>query len=183
MQTSKNTIDVLIDSLKSCSGEFEDYNSIFQQFGVNKEDFQKFIFWDEEHYTRNVLYQNDDFELVLLCWEKRQGSGIHDHDLQKSWIKVVEGKLIEERYVVGKSFHAPVMIGREELEKGSVTSIDDVSALHAIINEADQNAISIHLYVKPIKFFNQYDKEALKWLNVETMNHSVTGVELDAAKD
>ncbi len=35
--------------------------------------------WSQDHYTRNCIFENENFELILLCWEAGQATPVHDH--------------------------------------------------------------------------------------------------------
>lgn len=41
-----------------------------------------------EHFTRVLLGQSDRWMLILTCWDKDQGTPIHDHQGSYNWIKV-----------------------------------------------------------------------------------------------
>src|SRR5687768_7197153 len=49
-------------------------------------------------YTRNLVYRNDCFELLLLCWDAGSRSPIHGHSGQRCWFMPVAGWFDLEDY-------------------------------------------------------------------------------------
>jgi hypothetical protein len=49
-------------------------------------------------YTRNLIFGNEDFDCILMCWPAGSQSTIHDHDASSCWVKAVEGSVHEVQY-------------------------------------------------------------------------------------
>jgi len=64
------------------------------------EEFERYYRWRDARYTRNVLSRTENFEVLLVCWEKGQSSPIHDFNSQEAWIHPIVGKLREERFKI-----------------------------------------------------------------------------------
>jgi len=70
-----------------------------------KEEYEKYISWDSndpKKYTRNVVYKNDNFECLLMCWPAGCNSSIHCHDKSSCWVVLVEGEVHEVQYAMPK---------------------------------------------------------------------------------
>ncbi len=65
-------------------------------------EFEKYATWSETCYTRNCIAENEDFELILICWEKGQATAIHDHGGEECWVYFVEGEFRENIYTQEK---------------------------------------------------------------------------------
>jgi hypothetical protein len=50
------------------------------QHAIIPSTLEPFTFFSPEHYTRNLIFKNDVFECLAMCWEIGQSSAIHDHD-------------------------------------------------------------------------------------------------------
>jgi cysteine dioxygenase len=111
----------------------------------NKDDWRNYVSFDNIHYKRNLVYKNDIFEIILICWKKNQESPIHDHPENGCIFKVLEGSIIE-------------------LKKNSIRTlnINDIGYsigknVHQI--KAIQDTITLHVYSPPnyipniIRFF------------------------------
>jgi len=46
---------------------------------VDPQSIERFLIWDSQHYTRNLIDKTPLFELMAICWEVGQGSSIHNH--------------------------------------------------------------------------------------------------------
>src|SRR5213593_3264006 len=50
------------------------------------------------HYTRNLIFKCELFELIAICWDVGQGSRIHNHQNQNCWMAVPIGRLVVQNY-------------------------------------------------------------------------------------
>jgi predicted metal-dependent enzyme (double-stranded beta helix superfamily) len=84
--TSTLHIDTLISNIKkefatkpdpsqSVRALLEDYVS------SGYDDWRQYAFFNPHKYCRNLLEFNEDFELIVLCWEPNQESPIHNHSV------------------------------------------------------------------------------------------------------
>src|SRR5438105_9170449 len=39
----------------------------------------RYLAWDRQHYTRNLIDKTPLYELVAICWEVGQASSVHNH--------------------------------------------------------------------------------------------------------
>jgi Cysteine dioxygenase type I len=46
---------------------------------VDPESLDPYLFWNAQHYTRNLIDKTDLYELLAICWEVGMGSSIHNH--------------------------------------------------------------------------------------------------------
>ena len=93
MKTVK--IENLIEGLREFPAEFK-CDNVYQFLAENPVDVETispFFFWSEKFYTRNLIYKNERFELMVLCWDRGQVSKIHNHSDQMCWMTVPVGKL------------------------------------------------------------------------------------------
>ena len=63
-------------------------------------DLSRYLHWNAHHYVRNLVDANEDFELMVLCWQRGQGSRVHNHADSHCWVACARGPIAEERYVV-----------------------------------------------------------------------------------
>ena len=67
---------------------------------VDVDSITSYFFWDRDFYTRNLIYKDDRFEMMAICWERGQASRIHNHSDQKCWMTVPVGKLRGQNFSV-----------------------------------------------------------------------------------
>jgi len=105
--------------------------------------------FNETRYARNTVFENDQFELVLICWRPGQASAIHDHGKSYCLYLVLEGELREEMYEIDAE-GVPVSTELRSWNTGEITVAagDDV---HQIRNDSGQNLRTLHIYSPPLR--------------------------------
>jgi len=98
----------------------------------------------EKNYYKNIIYQNDAFELILIKWEMGSETSIHEHPNNGCILKLLEGKLKEERYDKFKKYKS------SELTVNSVGYMHDNLGAHKIT--ALEESYSLHLYSPPMYY-------------------------------
>jgi len=82
---------------------------------------EPFLFWDAQHYTRNLIDKTALYELIAICWEIGQGSSIHNHREQHCWMLVPIGRLVVQNYRV---LFQDLAAGKCRLERSDLVEID-----------------------------------------------------------
>ena len=54
---------------------------------VDPDSLAPYLFWNSQHYTRNLIDKTDLYELLAICWEVGMCSSIHNHKDQNCWIR------------------------------------------------------------------------------------------------
>ncbi len=131
--------------------------TILQRYTGPSQDLQPYCNWNQRHYTRTCIHRNDQFELLVICYEAGQRTSIHDYDSQTAWIQVVMGDVVEERFTSGP--HGGLdRITALQLLPGQVDSIPTGQAIHRFINNGPGRAITLNLYAKPMNKWRVYDE-------------------------
>ena len=65
---------------------------------VDPETLKPYLFWNSQHYTRNLIDKTDLYELLSLCWEPGMKSSIHNHKGQNCWMAAPMGRLLVQNY-------------------------------------------------------------------------------------
>jgi cysteine dioxygenase len=161
-------IDEILERLLKST--VQNYGEILASVNIKAVDLDAFCSWKKEVYTRNCIYRNDDFELLLICWQDQHASPIHDHGGQACWVYVAEGTLVENRYEAHEedkdSF---TLLETIRYEQGSVSFMDDAKGYHDLANASSHRALSLHLYCKPIDDCRVYnkDKAVFEWFQTK----------------
>lgn len=127
-------------NIKNCFNDLKNYNGI--DWKLYKSNFTNTQTID---YYKKIIYQNKNFELILIKWDKDSKTKIHKHPKNGCIMKVLDGKLIEKR------FNKDNICKESKLEINSIGYIDDNIGTHQII--ALEESYSIHLYSPP-GFYN-----------------------------
>ena len=58
----------LIDALQQASPTVDYVSECFNRSRISSEDIAPYRHFDSSGYTRNLIFDNADFELMLICW-------------------------------------------------------------------------------------------------------------------
>lgn len=132
----------------------------FAQHACSEEGFREiepYLHASPVHYTRNLVFSCDDFEVMVICWGTSHGSRVHNHASSHCWLSVVNSTVCEQRFVPAvisatnqlqltmtseAASPAPtdgqaappllVLVSESTLEAGQVSYINDTQALHRV---------------------------------------------------
>src|ERR1700744_1846334 len=102
---------------------------------VDPESLQPYLFWNSQHYTRNLVDKTELYELLAICWEVGQKSSIHNHKGQNCWMAAPIGKLAVQNYRLlseDLSAHACNIVPTDEVHitAGSPVAVDPQNPVH-----------------------------------------------------
>lgn len=122
-----------------------------------------YIQFSDEGYARNVLYRDERFEAICLCWEPGQGTPVHNHGQSFGVVYVYEGALTVTGF---RRLDDGTVPGRAELEPatqaivaaGSIV-MDRVASIHRLGNppQATRRVVSLHFYAGPLDVMELFD--------------------------
>lgn len=105
-------------------------------------------------YEREIVFQNEDAELVKVTWPAGSTSVAHDHGESYGLIRILEGKIFQK--VFDKNTKEGV--GRSEHGVGEVF-LETPEIIHIMGNASDSDiAVTLHYYSPRLKMEN-YDLE------------------------
>jgi cysteine dioxygenase len=144
----------------------------------------------ESHYTRNLVYRDEVFELLVLCWGVGHRAWIHNHRGQRCWMAVTDGVLRVRNYrrlgcdQVARTVRL-VPTGEVRLTPGGLATVDPAEPVHAVWNppEAGRPAVSVHVYSRSFDTCVSYDTEAGVCRDVRMFYTSQHGARLDPPQD
>jgi len=138
-----------------------------------------YLLWSRERYTRNLIYRDHLFEVLLLCWLPGQKTPIHSHAGQLGWLTVVQGELIcrNYRFVRSQRREGITIPARYEARQGrpvevellnsatcqadrKVAVVDRRQTTHQIENleKSRRGSVTLHVYSKPIDSCVMFDE-------------------------
>jgi len=135
------------------------YADILARYAVPSHDLEPYFRWNTRHYTRTCIQRNEDFELLVICYEPGQRTSIHDYDSQTAWIHPVLGEVVEERFA--KVPEQGIKLAREiHLHPGTDDSFSNGTAIHRFTNRGPDRAVTLNLYAKPMSKWRVYDESS-----------------------
>lgn len=134
------------------------YTTILRKMELPISEFEKYATWSEDCYTRNCIAENENFELILICWNIGQKTPIHDHGGEQCWVSIVDGEFKENIYNENEKGELNV-VRNAKMKSGDVTYMVDFMGFHNLENVSDNRSMSLDLYANPIKSCKVYDSK------------------------
>lgn len=147
---------------------------------VRVEALKPYIWWRDEFYTRNLIYRDELFEVMTICWKPGQKTPIHTHNGQLGWMTVPQGEVVVENYHHEKCNAAEnqnvvnidCLGGATEIllektgslhcnDSSGVAIVSKTQSIHRIVNfdDAEAGCVSLHIYSKPFDSCIAFDLE------------------------
>lgn len=178
-------INTLIDGLCEIPDVEFTCENVYDFLGKNPvyaDSIERYIFWSDSFYTRNLIYKDDRFEMMAICWNKGQVSRIHNHWDQKCWMTVPLGKLRGQNFAVVDMDEANGLCKLRETETFDLSDclaakVELEEPIHQILNlaEFDERAVSIHIYSRPYDRCLSYCRDSDTFKEVQLFYTSVDG--------
>jgi cysteine dioxygenase len=133
---------------------------------VRPETLEKYLFFSKGNYTRNLIFKNNIFECMTICWEVGQASRVHNHRDQNCWMSAPIGRLKVQNFRVDErdASHGTCRIVPTdiyEMDAAHPAYVNPLEPVHQVLNlpEFGQRAVSIHIYSKPFDSCEVYLRE------------------------
>jgi cysteine dioxygenase len=161
----------------------ENVQEFVQRHHVKAETLGKYLFYSKGNYTRNLIFKNEVFECMAICWEIGQFSRIHNHRDQNCWMSAPIGRLkvqnfrVEERDSAhGKCRLVPTDV--YEMNAANPVYVNPLEPVHQVLNlpEFHERAVSIHIYSKPFDSCEVYSKDKGTYADVPLHYTSEYGI-------
>ncbi len=158
--TRRVSVEDFVSGLRKLSkADFTGVSGTLQYMTANPldaESLQPYLFWNAQHYTRNLIDKTDLYELLAICWEVGMGSSIHNHKGQNCWMAAPIGRLAVQNYRVLSEDLATqrceiVPTDVVEITPARPAAVDPLNPVHDVRNprEWGQRAVSLHVYSRP----------------------------------
>ncbi|MEN9406201.1 MAG: hypothetical protein RLZ12_485 [Bacillota bacterium] len=162
-------VKLLINNLKNCIAAKQplQMGNVLKKHAPTLPQLEPYIFFSQKKHTRNLIYKNELFELVLFCWAPGHATSIHDHDKQYGYAMVIDGVLRVTNYELNEQ-GSLTFLNTMEIKKGDV---DGPVGIHRIANTSQDKAISLHVYSAPLTKMQIYSDD-LKYLRKYYLNYT-----------
>lgn len=178
-------VEKMIDGLNSITDEEFTCDNVYQFLGDNPVDVDsitRYFHWNPDFYTRNLIYKNDRFEMMAICWESGQLSRVHNHSDQKCWMTVPVGRLRGQNFAVAeidesRGFCKLIETNSFELADCLAAKVELEEPIHQILNLAEygERAVSLHVYSKPYASCLSYCRDTDTFKEVQLCYTSIDG--------
>lgn len=134
----------------------ERVQGFLRQHAIEPATLEPYLFFSKGNYTRNLIFKNDLFETMTICWDIGQVSRIHNHRDQNCWMAVPIGRLRVQNFRVETrdATHGTcrlVATDAFDMDPDHPAAVNPVEPVHQVLNLAEFNrrAVSIHVYSRP----------------------------------
>ena len=159
--TSQNSLSMEafldgINDILSRGFATQDIHSYLQRTLIEPDSLQRYIFFRPERYTRNLVFKNEFFELLVICWNIGHRAPVHGHEGERCWSRVEQGSLLLCNY---REFSENPLVVRQigEPYRGDRGHLDGPADIHSVANPTTVRAVSLHLYSHPYDQCDIYD--------------------------
>lgn len=159
--TRYTSMDRLVDELKGFAARGFPESEIHDYLAgslIDPASLDRYVHECEDHYTRNLVHKDEDFELLVICWGPGHRAPIHGHEGELCFARVERGTLRFSNYeLVSES---PVRLEpRQEPIDGTTGFLDGPAEIHAVENlpRFGGGAASLHVYSRPYAECDIYD--------------------------
>lgn len=131
-----------------------DFKAILQHFDFATDDMTEHLLYPEElPYGRKCAYRSSNFEVIVMNWKPGKSSNIHDHGDSFGCVYSVSGAADNVLYDTNLE-----KLGAVSLVNHTIAEVPQ-GIYHAIENNSETYAVSLHFYVPPMNGMKVIDKE------------------------
>lgn len=182
-----NYIDVhsLINGLREISDSDFACQNVYEYLGANPvivDSIEPYLNWSDKCYTRNLIYKDERFEMMAICWEVGQVSRIHNHSEQRCWMTVPVGRLRGQNFAVEaidetRGYCKLIETDSFELTDCLAAKVELEEPVHQVLNlsEYNERAVSLHIYSKPYDSCLSYCRDTDTFKEVMLKYTSIDG--------
>jgi predicted metal-dependent enzyme (double-stranded beta helix superfamily) len=113
--------------------------------------------FDSARYVRHPLLLWDEWEVMVIAWQSRQATPIHDHRGVLGGMAILSGSLLEERFKTPRL--APELTDSRVRPEGDLSETGP-TVLHRLIPQSSR-AVSVHIYRPPLRKMGIWDARGL----------------------
>ncbi|MGY1462276.1 cysteine dioxygenase [Bacillus toyonensis] len=133
-----------------CSYDTENLIHAIQSLNISLHKISPFITSPVNHeYGRNVIYQSEFVEILVLYFPSKAKTFVHDHGISLGCILIVDGTLQNITYENNSE-------RIEEFSEGNIFTVKK-DTVHKMYNATDSTAITFHVYSPPLKDVQIYE--------------------------
>lgn len=170
------TLDQFVSAL--CAIPEEDFRvgavyNYVESHPVDEGSLTRYLFFSKHHYTRNLIFKNDLFELMAVCWDVGQVSQIHNHHNQNCWMAIPIGRLRVQNFRVLEQDDATGYCRLEpttafDIHRQMPAEVDPAEPVHQVLNLAEpgERAVSLHIYSRPFNRCRVYCLETCEYREI-----------------
>jgi cysteine dioxygenase len=151
--------DAIVEVLRDASGKPERATpgSVCRILAEETERHLDRVQYSAQRYMRHPIALWDDWEVMLIAWERGQVTPVHDHRGVMGGMVVMSGSLQEERFETPG--RRPQLYENRTRPEGDLSDIGP-TVLHRLL-PATPRAVSLHVYRPPLRTMGIWDDSGM----------------------
>ena len=151
-------VQQLVDSLDTLTQQatIEELVRYLSSIEITMKDLQPYTSFGDQCYQRNMIRQNEWYELLCICWRSGQRSPIHNHAGSTCGLRIMQGTATETTFDFTPSGQIKA-VESSDCNQGQVCSSQDAD-IHQVSNlqTAGSNLVTMHIYSPPLRQMSTY---------------------------
>jgi quercetin dioxygenase-like cupin family protein len=131
----------------------QELEAFVQELAADAECWQPLIRHDAGERTYELIWEDEQVNAWVLCWNEDHDTGFHDHDVSAAAITVIAGHVREDRLRLDGGARSAVY------GAGSTFTVPP-DAIHRVLHAGDGQAVTIHAYSPPLRRQGAYSLDA-----------------------
>jgi cysteine dioxygenase len=150
--------------------DIQDLCTLMENYKCDLNEVQRYINFQPNIYTRNLIDGgNGKFNFILLCWNTKSGSPIHDHTSSHCIMNSQPSNAENGNQSMN-------IIAEQQLHAGEVSYMHDRIGLHRVGNPSEtEGSMSLHLYMPPFDHCKIFKQETGEENTVPIKFHTIDG--------
>lgn len=120
-----------------------------RDLAAQPEAWERHVHHDADQRTFQLLRDDDEATVWVICWMEDHDTGYHDHDVSAGAVAVVRGRVVEERLRLGGE------PWRREARAGESFAFAPED-IHRVRHGGEGPAVTIHVYSPPLRRQGSY---------------------------
>ena len=147
-----------LESMAANTFNATEIQAYLEQTRITPETLERYLHYQPEHYTRNLVHKSEAFEILVICWGSGQQAPIHGHEGELCWARVERGTPQFTNYDLVSESPLQLKLLNDAVD-GIEGYLDGPADLHAVENclGFGADAASVHVYSRPYAECDIYD--------------------------
>lgn len=153
------SIKNLLLALNACDLSNSECNflDVMKTTNVSFKEWEECFLFRDDRPAIVCIFENENYQLFLSCWEKGQEGPIHDISSEEVWIHPICGQFIEERFRKTAEKNELEQVSSIVLTDQSYSYMQKSKSIYRYINTYESRSVCLHLYSKPVSEWREYD--------------------------
>ena len=127
----------------------EELAEFSRRLGADTALWQRHVADDPDQRTYALIWEDENVNAWVLCWNQDHDTGFHDHDVSCAAITVLDGQVREDRLRLGGG-------PKTRINNVGDTFTVPANAIHRVLHHGHGLAVTIHAYSPPLTRMGAY---------------------------